>query len=101
MLRDGVVNKPGRSELQMPIAFLTFADDRSSLPLCPLRCQHGWVTFVLSPLLDSREHWSIPKHVRHDAKDDLVSADIELLQRGRLPPDVRFDTVLFVRNTQE
>lgn len=74
---------------------LTFADDRRSLPLRPLGRQHGRVALVLSPLLDPREHGGIPQHVRHDAKDDLVTADIQLLQSGRLAPYVRLDTVLF------
>ena len=75
---------------------LTLADDRSSLPLGPLGRQDGRVPLVLSPLLDPREHGGIPQHVRHDAKDDLVSADIQLLQSARLAPYVGLHTVLFV-----
>lgn len=52
------------------------------------------MALVLSPLLDPREHGGIPQHLRHDAKHDLVPADVELLKHARLPPLVRLDTVL-------
>lgn len=83
------------------LALLTFADDRSSLPLRPLGCQDGRVALILSPLLDPREHGGIPQHVRHDAKDDLVSADVQLLQSARLAPYVGLDAVLFVRQRRQ
>lgn len=73
---------------------LTFAHDRSPLSFRPLRREHGRVALVLSPLLDPREHGGVPKHAGHDAEHDLVPADIQLLQGGRLAPNVRLDTVL-------
>lgn len=54
------------------------------------------MALVLSPLLDSCEHGGVPEHVRHDAKHDLVSADVELLQGARLPSYVSFNAVLRV-----
>lgn len=52
------------------------------------------MALVLPPLFDPREHRGVPKHVRYDTENDLVSADVKLLQRARLPPQVSLDAVL-------
>ena len=84
-----------------PPSPLTFADDRSSLSLRPLGRQDGRVALVLSPLLDPCEHGGIPEHVRHDAEHDLVPADVELLQRARLAPNIGLHAVLLRRRKQK